>query len=158
MRDLCPVDKDDNELIWQNSLRRRESQIHWSTASGCHFNCVSPGSGVRLVVSRGKRSRSSIQLCQPDKYVSWRIINYSIYFLLRTYFDELNSPTFLLCRVVVDLRHHTNKRHLFARNTKSAFGGFLDLECSSQLLLVTLNHATYIVTVYNAYIYFRGSR
>lgn len=68
--DLCPVDRDDNEVIRRTGLRRRESPIRWKSASGCHYNCIAPGSGIRLVMAKGKFSRSSIQLCQPDQYVS----------------------------------------------------------------------------------------
>lgn len=82
--DLCPMDKSDNELNWRTGLRRREGPIRWKSASGCHYNCISPGSGIRLVMSK-KHGKSSIQLCQPDKYVSlklclqtWSIIKFNI--------------------------------------------------------------------------------
>ncbi|KAK4884284.1 hypothetical protein RN001_000555 [Aquatica leii] len=65
--EMCPFDRDDNEISWQSSLRRRDSQEQWSSTSGCHYNCISPGSGIRLVVNKIKRSRSSIQLCYPNK-------------------------------------------------------------------------------------------
>lgn len=76
--DLCPIDKDDNEITWRTSLRRREA-VRWKSASGCHYNCISPGSGIRLVTTKGKSGKSSIQLCQPDKYVSKTAfaVNYS---------------------------------------------------------------------------------
>ncbi|KAJ8963106.1 hypothetical protein NQ318_018571 [Aromia moschata] len=45
-----------------------EGAVRWKSASGCHYNCISPGSGIRLVMSKGNLGRSSIQLCQPDKY------------------------------------------------------------------------------------------
>lgn len=72
MPELCPNERDDNEIIFRNSLHRQENKIvRWKSVSGCHFNCVSPGTGVRLVMSKGKYpGRSSIQLCQPDQYVS----------------------------------------------------------------------------------------
>ncbi|XP_023022167.2 ADAMTS metallopeptidase stall isoform X1 [Leptinotarsa decemlineata] len=70
--DLCPVDKSDNELSWRTGLRGREGAIRWKSASGCHYNCVSPGSGIRLVMSK-KHGRSSIQLCQPDKFGCSRV-------------------------------------------------------------------------------------
>lgn len=67
--DLCPaVDKEDNEIAWRTGMRRRDTR--WKSASGCHYSCVSPGTGVRLVVGKEKQERSSIQLCQPDQYVS----------------------------------------------------------------------------------------
>lgn len=69
MPELCPTDKDDNEIIWRTSLRRRDTNVLWKSASGCHFNCISPGTGLRLVASKGKHGRSSIQMCQPDKFV-----------------------------------------------------------------------------------------
>lgn len=71
--DLCPTDKNDNELNWRTSMRRREGPIRWKSASGCHYNCISPGSGIRLVISK-KPSKSSIQLCQPDKLVSKQLL------------------------------------------------------------------------------------
>nr|XP_022913950.1 A disintegrin and metalloproteinase with thrombospondin motifs adt-1-like isoform X2 [Onthophagus taurus] len=71
--DLCPVDKDSNEITWRTGLRRRESNSVWISASGCHFNCISPGSGIRLVVKKGKTMKSSIQLCKPDQYGCGRI-------------------------------------------------------------------------------------
>ncbi|KAB0803859.1 hypothetical protein PPYR_00829 [Photinus pyralis] len=70
--DLCPYDREDNEISW-STLLRRDSRDQWSSASGCHFNCISPGSGIRLVVNKLKRARSSIQLCYPDQYGCNRI-------------------------------------------------------------------------------------
>ncbi|KAH1007972.1 hypothetical protein HUJ04_005135 [Dendroctonus ponderosae] len=67
MPDLCPIDKDNNEISWRTGLRRREGAIRWKSASGCHYNCISPGSGIRLVMNK-KMSKSSIQLCQPEQY------------------------------------------------------------------------------------------
>lgn len=76
---MCPIADDNNELSWRGSgtgsssggskQRRRDSGIHWISASGCHFNCMNPGTGVRLVVSKTDKQKSSIQLCQPDKMV-----------------------------------------------------------------------------------------
>lgn len=75
--DLCPIGDVDNELSWRgtgssaaNKQRRRDSGTHWISASGCHFNCMNPGTGIRLVVSKTDKQKSSIQLCQPDKLVS----------------------------------------------------------------------------------------
>ncbi|XP_044263790.1 A disintegrin and metalloproteinase with thrombospondin motifs adt-1-like [Tribolium madens] len=74
MPELCPVDRTDNELLWRTGLRGRSNAIvKWKSASGCHFNCISPGTGVRLVMSKGKHAKSSIQLCQPDQYGCGRI-------------------------------------------------------------------------------------
>ncbi|XP_050512535.1 A disintegrin and metalloproteinase with thrombospondin motifs adt-1-like [Diabrotica virgifera virgifera] len=70
--DLCPIDRYDNELNWRTGLRRREGAIRWKSASGCHYNCISPGSGIRLVKNK-KYNRSSIQLCQPDKFGCSRV-------------------------------------------------------------------------------------
>lgn len=68
--DLCPTDREDNEVIWRTGLRRRESNsVRWKSASGCHYNCISPGTGIRLVMSKGLYGKSSIQLCQPDQFV-----------------------------------------------------------------------------------------
>ncbi|XP_045481420.1 A disintegrin and metalloproteinase with thrombospondin motifs adt-1-like isoform X2 [Harmonia axyridis] len=72
MPDLCPVEREDNELLWKTGLRRRDTPTHWKSASGCHFNCISPGSGIRLVMSKGTQSKSSIQLCQADEYACGR--------------------------------------------------------------------------------------
>ncbi|KAJ2948705.1 hypothetical protein O0L34_g7960 [Tuta absoluta] len=44
---------------------RRAVGSQWRAASGCHYHCVSPGSGVRLVRS-ASTSLTSIQLCSPD--------------------------------------------------------------------------------------------
>ncbi|XP_017776804.1 PREDICTED: A disintegrin and metalloproteinase with thrombospondin motifs 18-like [Nicrophorus vespilloides] len=73
MPDFCPIDREDNEIMFRTGLRRREGASHWVSASGCHFNCVTPGSGIRLVVNKLKSSRSSIQLCQPDQYGCGRV-------------------------------------------------------------------------------------
>ncbi|CAG9856832.1 unnamed protein product [Phyllotreta striolata] len=70
--DLCPIDRYDNELNWRTGLRRREGAIRWKSASGCHYNCISPGSGIRLVKNK-KYGRSSIQLCQPEKFGCSRV-------------------------------------------------------------------------------------
>lgn len=72
--DLCPTEKNDNELNWRTGLRKREGPIRWKSASGCHYNCMSPGSGIRLVMNK-KHGKSSIQLCLPDKLVStlWKL-------------------------------------------------------------------------------------
>ncbi|XP_066257104.1 A disintegrin and metalloproteinase with thrombospondin motifs adt-1-like [Euwallacea similis] len=67
MADLCPVDRDNNEISWRTGLRRREGVVRWKSASGCHYNCISPGSGIRLVMNK-KLAKSSIQLCQPEQY------------------------------------------------------------------------------------------
>ncbi|EFA06592.2 A disintegrin and metalloproteinase with thrombospondin motifs adt-1 isoform X2 [Tribolium castaneum] len=74
MPELCPVERTDNELLWRTGLRGRSNAVvKWKSASGCHFNCISPGTGVRLVMSKGKHAKSSIQLCQPDQYGCGRI-------------------------------------------------------------------------------------
>ncbi|KAL1512738.1 hypothetical protein ABEB36_002278 [Hypothenemus hampei] len=67
MTDLCPTERENNEIIWRTGLRGREGAIRWKSASGCHYNCISPGSGIRLVMSK-KLGKSSIQLCQPEQY------------------------------------------------------------------------------------------
>ncbi|XP_060519373.1 A disintegrin and metalloproteinase with thrombospondin motifs adt-1 isoform X2 [Cylas formicarius] len=67
MPELCPVDRANNDINWRYSLRVREGVIRWKSASGCHFNCISPGSGIRLVMNK-KSSKPSIQLCQPDQF------------------------------------------------------------------------------------------
>lgn len=82
--DLCPIDRYDNELNWRTGLRRREGAIRWKSASGCHYNCITPGSGIRLVKNK-KYARSSIQLCQPDKFVSMKML-YRYLFIPQFYF------------------------------------------------------------------------
>ncbi|XP_050295630.1 A disintegrin and metalloproteinase with thrombospondin motifs adt-1-like [Anthonomus grandis grandis] len=67
MPEVCPIDRDNNEITWTTGLRRREGTIRWKSASGCHYNCISPGSGIRLVMNK-KQGKSSIQLCQPEQY------------------------------------------------------------------------------------------
>lgn len=59
-------------------LRRREGAIRWKSASGCHYNCISPGSGIRLVMNK-KLGKSSIQLCQPEQYVTFLNLQVSSY-------------------------------------------------------------------------------
>ncbi|CAK1584204.1 unnamed protein product [Parnassius mnemosyne] len=44
---------------------RRAAGSQWRPTSGCHYHCVSPGTGVRLVHSVSKQI-TSIQLCRPD--------------------------------------------------------------------------------------------
>ncbi|KAI8420420.1 hypothetical protein MSG28_008914 [Choristoneura fumiferana] len=46
-----------------SSTWRRAAGSQWRPQSGCHYHCIAPGSGVRLV--RAAR-RASIQLCRPD--------------------------------------------------------------------------------------------
>ncbi|XP_068894503.1 A disintegrin and metalloproteinase with thrombospondin motifs adt-1-like isoform X3 [Tenebrio molitor] len=72
MPEICPIDRSDNEVIWRTGLRSRHI-IKWKSASGCHFNCISPGTGIRLVMSKSKHAKSSIQLCQPDQFGCGRI-------------------------------------------------------------------------------------
>lgn len=75
MPEVCPVDREDNEIVLKTSShRRRDSGIHWVSASGCHYNCMVPGTGIRLVVNKDMQKHSSIQLCQPDKYVRKLIV------------------------------------------------------------------------------------
>ncbi|XP_056633352.1 A disintegrin and metalloproteinase with thrombospondin motifs adt-1-like isoform X1 [Diorhabda sublineata] len=70
--DFCPNDRFDNDLSWRTGLRGREGAVRWKSASGCHYNCISPGSGIRLVKNK-KYNRSSIQLCRPDKFGCSRV-------------------------------------------------------------------------------------
>ncbi|CAB3229125.1 unnamed protein product [Arctia plantaginis] len=44
---------------------RRAVGSQWRPASGCHYHCISPGSGIRLVTA-ASRPVTSIQLCRPD--------------------------------------------------------------------------------------------
>ncbi|KAG6454328.1 A disintegrin and metalloproteinase with thrombospondin motifs adt-1 [Manduca sexta] len=44
---------------------RREVGSQWRPASGCHYHCISPGVGVRLVRA-ASRPLTTIQLCHPD--------------------------------------------------------------------------------------------
>ncbi|KAL3286741.1 hypothetical protein HHI36_001234 [Cryptolaemus montrouzieri] len=73
MPDLCPTEREENELLWKTGLIKRDGLTKWGSASGCHFNCISPGSGIRLVMSKAVQTKSSIQLCQPDEYGCGRI-------------------------------------------------------------------------------------
>ncbi|PNF35840.1 hypothetical protein B7P43_G09399 [Cryptotermes secundus] len=70
----------DSSLFFRNKGQRREvpeTRIQWSPASGCHFNCLAPGRGLRLVVAKDMKCQlednceggriTSIQLCEPDK-------------------------------------------------------------------------------------------
>ncbi|KAJ9585414.1 hypothetical protein L9F63_002797, partial [Diploptera punctata] len=70
----------DSSIFSRNKGRRREvpePRSLWSPASGCHFNCLAPGRGLRLVVAKDMKchltdncegdSVTSIQLCEPDK-------------------------------------------------------------------------------------------
>lgn len=72
----------DSSPFSHNKGQRREvpeAQTLWSPASGCHFNCLAPGRGLRLVVAKDVKcqlednceggSITSIQLCEPDKLV-----------------------------------------------------------------------------------------
>ncbi|CAH1640105.1 unnamed protein product [Spodoptera littoralis] len=46
---------------------RRAVGGQWRPASGCHYHCISPGAGVRLVTTTTRdRPLTSIQLCSPD--------------------------------------------------------------------------------------------
>ncbi|CAH1169956.1 unnamed protein product, partial [Phaedon cochleariae] len=81
--DRCPgagPDRvDDNEVGgattgWGGAgLRGREGAQRWKSASGCHYNCVSPGAGVRLVRAQRKGGRASIQLCRPEQFGCSRV-------------------------------------------------------------------------------------
>ncbi|XP_063540324.1 A disintegrin and metalloproteinase with thrombospondin motifs 16-like [Cydia strobilella] len=46
-----------------SSTWRRAVGSQWRPSSGCHYHCIAPGTGVRLV--RAART-TSIQLCHPD--------------------------------------------------------------------------------------------
>nr|CAD7419659.1 unnamed protein product [Timema poppensis] len=72
----CPG-RTGGRLFVRTKGRRREvteRKRSWNPASGCHFNCLAPASGLRLVKSPGpcepegdlQCSVSSLQLCQPD--------------------------------------------------------------------------------------------
>ncbi|XP_069681720.1 A disintegrin and metalloproteinase with thrombospondin motifs adt-1-like isoform X2 [Periplaneta americana] len=76
--EMCPVSS--RLQVSRNKGRRREVpelRRLWSPASGCHFNCLAPGRGLRLVVAKDIKCRlednceggrvTSIQLCEPDK-------------------------------------------------------------------------------------------
>lgn len=70
MPELCPNHRMDNEIMSLTSLSNKPDYTEWKRASNCHFNCISPGSGIRLVVKDNKKhGRTSIQLCQPDQLV-----------------------------------------------------------------------------------------
>ncbi|XP_068620634.1 A disintegrin and metalloproteinase with thrombospondin motifs 16-like [Battus philenor] len=43
---------------------RRAVGSQWRATSGCHYHCISPGSGIRLV--RSQTRTTTIQLCRPD--------------------------------------------------------------------------------------------
>ncbi|CAH2003513.1 unnamed protein product [Acanthoscelides obtectus] len=67
--DHCPNEREDNEVTAarRTGLRRREGAVRWKSASGCHYNCVAPGTGVRLVSNKAGGG-ASIQLCKPEKF------------------------------------------------------------------------------------------
>ncbi|XP_072942488.1 A disintegrin and metalloproteinase with thrombospondin motifs 16-like [Epargyreus clarus] len=44
---------------------RRAADSQWRPTSGCHYHCIAPGAGVRLVRA-ATRPLASIQLCRPD--------------------------------------------------------------------------------------------
>ena len=82
--ELCPGPSRAHEisLFSRNKGQRREvpeARTLWSPASGCHFNCLAPGRGLRLVVAKDMKcqledscegeSITGIQLCEPDKLV-----------------------------------------------------------------------------------------
>jgi hypothetical protein len=88
--ELCPgpsrggdrLQAHDVSLFSRNKGQRREvpeARTLWSPASGCHFNCLAPGRGLRLVVAKDMKcqlednceggSITGIQLCEPDKLV-----------------------------------------------------------------------------------------
>ncbi|XP_063830905.1 A disintegrin and metalloproteinase with thrombospondin motifs adt-2 [Ostrinia nubilalis] len=45
---------------------RRAVGSQWRPSSGCHYHCVTPGVGVRLVRAVSGSQQTSIQLCRPD--------------------------------------------------------------------------------------------
>ncbi|XP_012252823.3 A disintegrin and metalloproteinase with thrombospondin motifs adt-1-like [Athalia rosae] len=56
---------DDIDLLSRNLNIDRPD--NWISASGCHFNCIAPGIGIRLVNRfKMKSNETSIQLCDPD--------------------------------------------------------------------------------------------
>ncbi|XP_024935771.1 A disintegrin and metalloproteinase with thrombospondin motifs 16 isoform X2 [Cephus cinctus] len=58
--------KDDIALLSQN-LNPEKTKDNWIVSSDCHFNCLAPGIGIRLVSKiRPGRNETSIQLCDPD--------------------------------------------------------------------------------------------
>ncbi|VEN43849.1 unnamed protein product [Callosobruchus maculatus] len=70
----CPNEREDNEVstVRRTGLRRREGAIRWKSASGCHYNCLAPGTGVRLVSNKAGGG-ASIQLCKPEKFGCTRV-------------------------------------------------------------------------------------
>ncbi|XP_049778621.1 A disintegrin and metalloproteinase with thrombospondin motifs adt-1-like [Schistocerca cancellata] len=57
-----------------------DRSILWVAASGCHSNCVAPGTGLRLVAAKDNHClqdtecmKTSIQLCQPDELSCGRL-------------------------------------------------------------------------------------
>ena len=81
----------DSSIFSRNKGRRREvpeARSLWSPASGCHFNCLAPGRGLRLIIAQDMKchlgdnceggSVTSIQLCEPDKLVSTICSEYEI--------------------------------------------------------------------------------
>ncbi|XP_068083520.1 A disintegrin and metalloproteinase with thrombospondin motifs adt-1 [Anabrus simplex] len=78
--ELCPSLNNRLSSPVRNKGHRREvgdRHTVWVPASGCHSNCIAPGRGLRLVVTKDSNcelggdckrvGRSSIQLCEPDK-------------------------------------------------------------------------------------------
>lgn len=70
MSSLCPDDKDDNEITWKVGVRRRDTKTGSDNTSKCHFNCILPGMGIRLIANKPKQRRPSIQLCHPNRNVN----------------------------------------------------------------------------------------
>lgn len=62
-----------SEMCQVSRGKRREVAVGvWQATSDCYYNCVSPGSGIRLVEKRTCHqcnSSASIQLCKPDSLV-----------------------------------------------------------------------------------------
>ncbi|XP_046752796.1 A disintegrin and metalloproteinase with thrombospondin motifs adt-1-like isoform X1 [Diprion similis] len=60
------IDRNDDIDLLSKNLNIDRSD-NWMSASGCHFNCIAPGIGIRLVNRlRMKANETSIQLCDPD--------------------------------------------------------------------------------------------
>ncbi|XP_018335694.1 A disintegrin and metalloproteinase with thrombospondin motifs adt-1 [Agrilus planipennis] len=64
----CPKIKVASELSQKlNKRKSMEPVENWTVASSCHYNCIVPGKGIRLVFNKHKRKYYTIQLCQPNK-------------------------------------------------------------------------------------------
>lgn len=69
-----------NQNAVARDKRKETSNVNWTPASECFYNCIAPGTGMRLVERKNCPSCNTtinVQACQytqvPNEYLTWTI-------------------------------------------------------------------------------------